>query len=75
MPRPVVVASPPSAVPLLPNADAGSLPSPASSSACVGSASGTSAKPTGRPGSVGVGGAASAISLTKTPALASRLAV
>ncbi len=81
MPRPVVVMSPPTAVPLDPNDASGSLPSPARSSSDEGSSAGTGAKPSavgaidsGRPGSSGVGGAASTICGTNTPAEASRFA-
>ncbi len=73
----MLVASPPTAVALEPKGLSGSLPSPFISFSLEGSTFGGAAKPlalTGRPGSSGVGGAASMICGTKTPAEASRLA-
>jgi len=79
MPRPVVVASDPTAVALEPNGLSGSFPSPVRSASCDGSCSGASGSSArngaeGRLGFSGLGGAASTICGTNTPDDASRFA-
>ena len=77
MPRPVVVALPPTAVALEPNGESGSLPRPVSSCVRVGSSAGGVVKRGVLAAASPVrsaGGAASTIFGTNTPVEASRLA-